>query len=80
MGLPQNAIPLALLFFNLGVEMGQLLFVATVVILAQLISGYLDRMETTKFDYLAWGQSAVAYVIGPIAFYWVIERTAAFIN
>lgn len=79
-GLPQNAIPLALLFFNLGVEIGQLLFVATVVILAQLVSGYLNRMEVTKFDYPAWGQRAVAYVIGPVAFYWVIERTTAFIS
>ena len=79
-GLPQNAIPLALLFFNLGVEIGQLLFVATVVILAKLISGYLSRMEVSKFDYPAWGQRAVAYVIGPVAFYWVIERTAAFIG
>ena len=79
-GLPQNAIPLALLFFNLGVEIGQLLFVATVVILAKLIAGYLSRMEVSKFDYPAWGQRAVAYVIGPVAFYWVIERTIAFIN
>ena len=45
-----------------------------------LVSGYLNRMEVTKFDYPAWGQSAVAYVIGPVAFYWVIERTTAFIN
>jgi hydrogenase/urease accessory protein HupE len=79
-GLPQNAIPLALLFFNIGVEIGQLLFVATVVILVKLISGYLDRMEVTKFDYSAWGQRAIAYVIGPVAFYWVIERTVAFIS
>jgi hydrogenase/urease accessory protein HupE len=79
-GLPQNAIPLALLFFNLGVEIGQLLFVATVVLLTKLISAYLSRMEVTKFDYPAWGQRTVAYVIGPVAFYWVIERTTAFIN
>ena len=79
-GLPQNAIPLALLFFNLGVEIGQLLFVVTVVILAKLISGYLNRMEVSRIYYTAWGQRAVAYVIGPVAFYWVIERTAAFIS
>jgi hydrogenase/urease accessory protein HupE len=79
-GLPQNAIPLALLFFNLGVEIGQLLFVATVVILAKLIAGYLRGMGKSKFDYPAWGQRAVAYVIGPVAFYWVIERTAAFMG
>ncbi len=79
-GLPQSAIPLALLFFNLGVEIGQLFFVGTFVIIAQLAKGYLNRMETIKFDYSAWGQRSVAYVIGPVAFYWVIERTMAFIN
>ena len=79
-GLPHNAIPLSLLFFNLGVEIGQLLFVVTVVILAKLISGYLNRMEVSRIYYTAWGQRAVAYVIGPVAFYWVIERTAAFIS
>jgi len=32
-GLPQQAIPPALVFFNVGVELGQLLFVATVLLL-----------------------------------------------
>ena len=36
-GLPQHAIPLALLFFNLGVEVGQLAFVALVMALAWLV-------------------------------------------
>jgi HupE / UreJ protein len=30
-GLPQHAIPVALLFFNVGVEIGQLVFVAAVL-------------------------------------------------
>ncbi len=68
------------MFFNLGVEIVQLLFVATIVILAKLIASYLSQMEVSKFDYPAWGQRAVAYVIGPVAFYWVIERTTAFIG
>ena len=36
-GLPQHAIPVALLFFNLGVEIGQLFFVAAVLTLAWLL-------------------------------------------
>ncbi len=32
-GLPQNSIPLALLFFNVGVEIGQLIFIAAVLVL-----------------------------------------------
>ena len=35
-GLPQNAIPVALLFFNLGVEAGQLLFIAAVLVVVGL--------------------------------------------
>ena len=34
-GLPVNAIPLALLFFNIGVEIGQLLFIAAVIAAAR---------------------------------------------
>ena len=36
-GLPAGHIPVALLFFNLGVEAGQLLFVAVVLGLAALV-------------------------------------------
>ena len=35
-GLPEHAVPLALLFFNLGVELGQLLFIACALPLAAL--------------------------------------------
>lgn len=72
-GLPQNAIPLALLFFNIGVEIGQLLFVAAV-----LAVGGLARV---LFAYPARSPRAVVilpYLIGGIASYWVIERTVSF--
>ncbi len=36
-GLPQHAIPVALLFFNVGVECGQLVFVASVLSLTWLL-------------------------------------------
>ena len=36
-GLPANAIPLALLFFNIGVEIGQLLFIAAVFAATRLL-------------------------------------------
>ena len=36
-GLPAGHIPVALLFFNVGVEIGQLLFVAVVLSLAALV-------------------------------------------
>ena len=36
-GVPQQAVPLALLFFNVGVELGQLLFIAAVFGFAWLV-------------------------------------------
>jgi hydrogenase/urease accessory protein HupE len=70
-GLPQGRIPLALLCFNLGVEAGQLLFIAAVLAtlaLARRIAIHLPR----------WADRAVPYAIGSIAMFWVIQRVAAF--
>ena len=69
-GLPQHAVPLALLFFNLGVEVGQLIFVA-----AALGAVWLWRRASLPVP-AAW-QRVTAYAIGSIAAFWVIERTAA---
>ncbi len=69
-GLPAAEIPLALLFFNLGVEAGQLLFVALCLSFAW---GF-RRLE------VAWPQRLEplpAYVIGTAAAFWFIERTVA---
>ena len=79
-GLPQHAIPVALLFFNLGVEVGQLVFVAAV-----LSSLWLLRHAALQLLGLALIQrifarldNIVAYAIGIVAAYWLVERTAAF--
>ena len=79
-GLPQQAIPIALLFFNLGVEIGQLVFVAAV-----LAAGVLFRRTIALRLGPAVVQRAfngldvsVAYAIGAVAAYWLIERTSAF--
>jgi hypothetical protein len=71
-GLPSHAIPLALLFFNLGVEAGQLLFIAVVLLLAVLARRVVDLTP----DIL---RGAAAYGIGGIAAYWTIDRIVAFI-
>ncbi len=70
-GLPQNEVPLALLMFNVGVEIGQLLFIAVALALIALI--HLLRRE-----WPAWLYQAPAYGIGGIAAYWLIERVAGF--
>lgn len=72
-GLPQNAIPLALLFFNVGVEIGQLLFIAGVLLLARLV----QRLAGGRID-RATASVVPAYAIGGIASYSVIDRVAAF--
>ena len=70
-GLPQDEVPLALLMFNVGVEIGQLLFIA--VILAALF--VLKRLHQNWPD---WVRQAPAYGIGGIAAFWLIERVAGF--
>jgi hypothetical protein len=69
-GLPTAEIPLALLFFNVGVEIGQLLFVALFLSFAWA----LRRLEVVWPKRL---EPLPAYVIGTLAAFWFIERTAA---
>ena len=81
-GLPQHAIPLALLFFNVGVEIGQLAFVAAVLLLIRFLRQAASRLlEATvvkrAFDRI---DGAIAYGIGVVAAYWLIERTTAFFS
>ncbi|MEM1188980.1 MAG: HupE/UreJ family protein [Pseudomonadota bacterium] len=70
-GLPATAVPMALLMFNVGVEIGQLLFVLAcslpMVLLARFAAGVLPTLR-----------SGLAYGIGSIAAFWTIERIAAF--
>ena len=70
-GLPQIAIPLALLTFNVGVEVGQLMFVAVVLVLGHIGARFL-RGDAS------WLPVATAYAIGSVAAYWTIERIAGF--
>jgi hypothetical protein len=71
-GLPQNNIPLALLFFNIGVELGQMVFVAALLALVAVGRRYatLAQLRRTAI--------ASSYAIGGLASYWLIERIAAF--
>lgn len=70
-GLPEHAVPLALLFFNVGVELGQLTFVGAILIVIAL-GKYLLRSPP------AWIPTASAYTIGIIASFWTIERVISF--
>lgn len=70
-GLPQQEIPLALVFFNVGVELGQLLFVISFVLLTSLAR----RLVTPAGNLV---RLVPAYMIGAIAAYWTIERVVSF--
>jgi hypothetical protein len=70
-GLPEGHIPLALLFFNVGVEIGQLLFIAAVL-------GLIALIQRTRIVWPRWADVAPAYAIGSIATFWVIERVSGF--
>jgi hydrogenase/urease accessory protein HupE len=69
-GLPQNAIPVALLMFNVGVELGQLAFV--VAVLAAVAT-----LARLRISWPRWSHYAPAYAIGAVAMVWTIERVAA---
>ncbi len=79
-GLPQTEIPTALLFFNLGVEAGQLVFVAAVVAFYQAFRwigrSLFDR--DLSIDALRSLQTPVAYAVGALAAFWMVERVATF--
>jgi len=66
-GVPQNEVPLALLMFNVGVETGQVMFVAAVsLLLAGLHKAHNQAaLRLTR---------AVPYAIGGVAAFWTIER------
>jgi len=66
-GLAQGEIPLALLFFNIGVEIGQLLFVGALLMIAWCIQQL--RLNVGSKSCLV-----SAYVIGTVAAFWLLER------
>ena len=71
-GVPQHEVPLALFMFNVGVESGQILFIAVVLGLLAV----LRRLPITVPEG-AW--RLVPYSIGGIAAYWTIDRVLSFL-
>lgn len=69
-GVPQHEVPMALFMFNVGVETGQLLFIATVLSLMALFK----RLPLT-LPRGSW--RLMPYSIGSIAAFWTIERVAS---
>jgi hypothetical protein len=68
---PAQAVPLALLFFNVGVELGQLLFIAAVL-------AFIALFRRVRLPLPRWAEMASPYAIGTVAMFWVIQRIVAF--
>ena len=71
-GLPADAVPSALLFFNVGVEVGQLIFVGWVLTLAFLLKRIWPRMISPA-------STTTAYLVGALAAYWTIDRVVSIV-
>ena len=67
LGIPQATLPIALLFFNVGVEIGQLIFVLVVLLLI-----WAHRQAEAMLP--RWGNALPAYAIGSISTFWFLSR------
>lgn len=67
LGIPHSTLPIALLFFNVGVEIGQLVFVLLVLAL-------MWAHRRTQATLPRWSASVPAYAIGAIATFWFLTR------
>lgn len=79
-GLPETAIPLALLFFNVGVELGQLLFIVAVFALLWLARTFASPAvgRGNPWRQVSTYSAPAAYLVGTLAMFWVFERTYSF--
>jgi hydrogenase/urease accessory protein HupE len=71
-GLPRNNVPLALLFFNVGVEIGQITFVAALLVVSLLAKRFARPAQ------LSAARLATCYAIGGIASFWLLQRVSNF--
>jgi hypothetical protein len=67
-GMPKAEIPLALLAFNVGVELGQLAFVFLMLLMVR-------ALRVLEFQWPRWAELLPGYVVGSLGAYWTIQRT-----
>ncbi len=68
-GLPKAELPVALLSFNVGVEIGQLSFVALILLLERAF-----RILEVKWP--RWAEALPGYTVGSLGAFWTIQRLA----
>lgn len=67
-GMPNAELPWALLFFNVGVELGQLAFVLTALALSR-------SFTILEIHWPEWAKTVPGYTVGSLGAYWTIQRT-----
>jgi hypothetical protein len=72
-GLPPGEIPVALLLFDVGVEIGQLGFVCLVLSLAR-------SFRQLEIHWPTWVARAPGYLVGSLGAFWTIQRTAMLVG
>jgi len=77
-GLPEGDVPLALFAFNIGVEVGQLLFIAFVLLAGSQLRRLYPATLTSALAPHGRGLAGMGYAIGGVAGYWFVARIAAF--
>jgi len=73
MGLPQSEIPLALLLFNVGVEIGQIFFVLIILLLER-------SFRILEIRWPRWAEALPAYTVGSLGAFWTIQRVAIMVG
>jgi hypothetical protein len=68
MGLPKAEIPLALLLFNVGVELGQIAFVLLVILLER-------SFRVLEVRWPVFVERLPGYAVGTLGAFWTIQRT-----
>jgi hydrogenase/urease accessory protein HupE len=72
-GLPPGDVPLALFAFNLGIELGQLAFIAVWLAVAAVL-------HRLPFTWPRWARQVPLYTMGSLAAFWCFERAAALLR
>jgi hypothetical protein len=72
-GLPRQELPLALLSFNIGVELGQLGFVGLVLAMER-------SFRVLEVRWPRWVQALPGYTVGTLGAFWTIQRVALLIG
>lgn len=70
-GLPLNDKVLALLMFNVGVEVGQIVFIGAVIVIFNWVTRWLNDIRERQLTFTA------NYCIGIVSCYWFITRLLA---